>query len=277
MKLTFQYIYLILAILLGLLTAAAAQLTNGDFASGLAGWTATGSVYPETYQSRTLASFNGNAAMDAPNDGVMTQTVPTVAGTSYSVTFNLGATGSALGPQRLQVGAEVFQIDKTQATQWQAKLYAFTATGAATTLVFKDVSAATNGIDLLLDDVVVTASVVAAVPPVSSPVVVPLIAACKLAWTAQAAGVAFRVFVDGAYRTTVPTNLATLDLATDALSRIEVDAVSPAGIASPRSAPLVVQPVVLECSADLKTWDRGAVFFTAASPRFFVRAKFITP
>jgi len=244
--------------------------TNGDFTSDLAGWTVTGSVSAESYLSGPLASFNGTATSDFPNDGVLSQSVPTIPGRAYSVTFDLGVTGSATGGfQTLQLNGSDFGMAKDQpGTQWVKRTFTFTATAATTTLTFRDVSTVTDGIDLLLDNVVVT------IVPESTPVITPIISPCKLAWDAQA-GASFRVYVNGAYRVTVPINEATLDLSTEALSTLTVDAIDPSGASSIPSLPLVVQPVTLETSSDLKTWERGNIFFAEATPKFFVRAKFI--
>jgi len=144
-----------------LVSSSSAQTTNGDFASSLSGWTATGSVQPDG----GAASFNGTATgADTANDGAISQTIPTVAGTTYALTFSKSASGSAVGTQILAVTAPGFSQSITvskptvTATPWSLSVVTFTATGPTSTITFRDASSVTNGIDLLLDNVSVEAA-----------------------------------------------------------------------------------------------------------------------
>ena len=144
-------------------------LANGGFESGFDGWSATGNlavrnavagVAPEGLR---FVSFNsGNVT---PN-GVISAVIGTTPGHSYRVTFDLGVIAYNTLEQRMSVelsgkqtlAKETFVINGpgAGATRWIERSIFFTADGGATTLRFRDVSAVTNAIDLLLDDVTLT-------------------------------------------------------------------------------------------------------------------------
>jgi VCBS repeat-containing protein len=157
----------------------AGTFANGSFESGYAGWAVTGSAFIESAASPytatdgvKLASLNGNSTSDSTPNAVLSQIFATTAGTTYTLAFDMGVIGSASGEQKLQVtvdgaGNVLSQIaSKTKAaggtTQWSANSYTFVASSPATTLTFRDISAVTDGIDTLLDNVRVTAALPAA-------------------------------------------------------------------------------------------------------------------
>jgi VCBS repeat-containing protein len=143
--------------------------TNGSFETDLAGWGATGNVvaaagfpYIPT-QGTYLAVFNGGQT--APN-GVLSQAFATTAGQTYSLKFDAGVLAYNKNSQSLLVtvtGAGTLLSQATTfnglgggVTRWLAQSYTFVANSATTTLTFRDQSASTNNLDLLLDNVHVT-------------------------------------------------------------------------------------------------------------------------
>jgi hypothetical protein len=162
----------------GSTTSAAATLTvvsgsllsNGSFESDFTGWTrsgnvaavAAGSTYRATHGSR-LAAFN--SAQTTPN-GVLSQTIATTVGRTYTLALDAGATSFAnRRQQRLRVivqGAStlVSQVVTVTApgngTTYVSRSFAFVANSANTTVTFRDVSTSDRNIDLVLDNVRVT-------------------------------------------------------------------------------------------------------------------------
>jgi hypothetical protein len=145
-------------------------LVNGSFESGLSNWTPAGNVaarsatpYVPT-DGTTLAGFNGGNT--TPN-GVITQTFSTTPGTTYTLTFDAGVLSYNTLEQKVQVrvagSAPLISDTVTMRgtgggnTNWASKSYTFTADRATTTLTFTDVSATTDGLDHLLDNISVTA------------------------------------------------------------------------------------------------------------------------
>ncbi|MES2660549.1 MAG: Ig-like domain-containing protein [Verrucomicrobiota bacterium] len=147
-------------------------LVNGSFETDYAGWTATGNQqiragapYVPTNGSK-LAGFNGGNL--TPN-GLLTQTFNTVVGQTYTLAFDAGAMGYNSNPQKMQVSVTGSSSTGPLLTQtitvnavgggtcrWLAQSFTFVANSTSTTLSFRDQSATTEGIDLLLDNVRVT-------------------------------------------------------------------------------------------------------------------------
>ena len=140
--------------------------TNGSFEAGLTGWTATGNVavtsdapYVAT-QGSNLVVFNGG---QTPANGVLSQSFATVAGRPYALTFDVGVLGYNTNQQIMQVTVDGASNLLSQtvtlnglsggATGWVAKSFTFLANSATSTLTFRDQSATTNDLDLLLDNV----------------------------------------------------------------------------------------------------------------------------
>jgi lysophospholipase L1-like esterase len=145
----------------------APQMTaNGGFESALSGWTFTGSLsiqsaspYSPT-EGATLVAFNdGNLV---PN-GVLSQTFPTVTGQTYTVAFDVGILAYNLLSQNLEISVtgtsplltELVTLNGTGSPSpvWESRSFTFVADGSSATLRFRDVSAATAFVDLLLDNV----------------------------------------------------------------------------------------------------------------------------
>lgn len=146
-------------------------LAGGSFEDDFAGWTCTGNVsiqsgppYASTDGGR-LVAFNDRNTV--PN-GVLSQVVETVPGMVYRLRFDVGVLSYVNKQQRL--GLEVSNgavlladtITLTGATggkvTWQSKDYRFTANGNSASIIFRDLSPWTNGIDLLLDHVRITST-----------------------------------------------------------------------------------------------------------------------
>jgi hypothetical protein len=145
----------------------AAPLANGSFEADYNNWTATGNQSILT-GSPGLPATEGakavlfNAGQRSPN-GLLTQTISTTAGRSYTLSFDLGAfslvTRSA---QRMRVtlrGSSTLldQILTVSApgtgTLYVPQSLSFRADGATAILSFTDVSLTTDCVDMLLDNV----------------------------------------------------------------------------------------------------------------------------
>jgi hypothetical protein len=151
-------------------------INNGSFESGTAGWTALGNyiVASASNGPPALTATDGakvirfNNSDQTPN-GVFSQTFATVPGTTYSLSFDVGAVAtSSTSEQRLQVsvqGAGASLLSRTVSvfgqgtgTWWTNQSYTFVANSTATTLTFSDVSPTTTNIDLVMDNVRVVRS-----------------------------------------------------------------------------------------------------------------------
>jgi hypothetical protein len=173
-----------------------------------------------------------------------------------------------MGEQKLDLNGQVFSLTKDQpGTQWTKQSFTLTATASITTLTFKDVSTVTNGIDLLLDNVVV-----ALIP---LPPVVITLAPCKLTWDAIP-GCEYRVYAGSELLQTAQTNVAIVTLADDRLSTVTASAVDAlTGIEGPRSEPLVVQPIISWETSNAVGWNKIAVGFIDFNPiRRFYRVSY---
>lgn len=153
-------------------TAAQNLVSNGSFESGLSPWSATGSSNT-IFISTSLPATDGSAVVqfnggNSPNDGQVSQGVPTTAGTTYTVRFDVGIFAYNTNNQTMRFRAEGGGILTTQfvtvkgigngQSQWSAQAFTFTANSASTILTFTDVSATTLGLDLLLDHVRMSAT-----------------------------------------------------------------------------------------------------------------------
>ncbi|MEO8617056.1 MAG: hypothetical protein ABI600_18095 [Luteolibacter sp.] len=150
-----------------------ADLVNGGFESGFAGWEATGNVavlsgapYNPT-EGTKLAAFNsGNSA---PN-GLLIQRPAVIPGHHYRLEFDIGNLSYNSQHQKLRVAitsADVltFLLSETidipgpggGATAYVAASYEFVPTTQTSVVIaFKDESPATNSLDLVLDHVRLT-------------------------------------------------------------------------------------------------------------------------
>lgn len=138
-------------------------LANPSFESDFNGWTISGNqsigYYPAT-DGIKIVIFNGDNK--TPN-GVLSQTFATIPGHTYSLAFdtsllayttdtmvlNVNATGSnTLLDQTISLSGQGNGLG-----QWIPQNFTFMADSTATTLSFQDQSAATVGIDILLDNI----------------------------------------------------------------------------------------------------------------------------
>ena len=176
----------------------AAPFTNGNFAipalsagsyllptdgsTAMTGWTVgvpdSGDVDLSNGSGDGIAPYAGQQLIvfnvsDTTPGGSLSQTFDTTVGEFYTVTFavtqnhpgttSLTATALAAGNSLL---ASNYCVPSTPG-EWSLFQLTFTATTTSTTLVFKDTSAQTFNVDLLFDDVTVTAS-----QPVTPPSIV---------------------------------------------------------------------------------------------------------
>lgn len=177
-------------------SANANLVVNGDFENDLNSWTAVQRVVTETSQRyRDLAGATGNtgtgrfASFGSANDpalGSLSQTIATVAGESYVLTFGYGgfsAVTTSIRDQALRVtiGATTRDITTQELNSDLAKVlqpfsFQFAATGSSTLIAFSDLSKDTVAIDGLLDNV--------RVETVPLPGALPLLGAGLFAWRA---------------------------------------------------------------------------------------------
>jgi hypothetical protein len=160
-------------------TARANLIVDGDFSAGTIGsssipnWTTSGNV--AVYSSTTACCHSGDTgtgnfalfgAGDGADNGVISQSLSTVSGTEYQLTFLYGATSSpaGLGTQSISVSAGDLSTTITSnlaqrdySLVFSSYTFDFLASGPATTLTFADASTITNSIDGMLDSVSVAA------------------------------------------------------------------------------------------------------------------------
>lgn len=153
-------------------------LANPGFESGLAGWTASGNVVFATLPYRSsegarMAVFNGGQS--TPN-GLLAQNVTTMAGRTYTLSFDAGAFAFNSDEQRLQVtvrGSGTL-LSRTVSvfgagggsSRWVPQTFSFVADGPVALLRFQDVSPKTLNLDLMLDNIRIIGSTP---PPVQTP------------------------------------------------------------------------------------------------------------
>ncbi len=133
--------------------ANAELILNGEFSGNIGAWVTTGQV--EASSSRI--NFNTN---NSTNYGDARQTVDTVSGQSYTLTFEVGRSGTGSGTVGLDVqaldGATVLAnevVTKTNANSWTSHSITFVATSDQTTILLDDVSTATVAIDVRADNI----------------------------------------------------------------------------------------------------------------------------
>jgi uncharacterized repeat protein (TIGR03803 family) len=138
---------------------------NGSFESGFTGWLATGNQRLSSAASHATDGTRAvvfNAGNTAPN-GSVSKTFATLAGQAYVLRFDAGVLAYNRNSQRLEVTARgdsplLSQVVSLTglgggAIRWSAQNIPFFADSTATTLVFRDISTTSNGLDLLLDHV----------------------------------------------------------------------------------------------------------------------------
>ena len=169
----------IVTVTLSVIAPVVATLVNGSFESGFTGWVTTGnqgiqSAAPYAASDGTkLVAFNG--ANQTPN-GTISQAFTTTAGKSYTLTFDAGVLAFNSATQTLQVtvNGKATLLTRTISllgtgsgtSRWQAQIFSFVADGSSATLTFRDQSATTSNLDLLLDNVRITSQPLAIAAPV---------------------------------------------------------------------------------------------------------------
>jgi hypothetical protein len=138
--------------------------SNGSFEDDLDEWTYSGSVITRTFGSATngtkIAQFS---AYNKPNNGVLSQSIPTTPGVSYQLAFDMGLLSYYYDPQELRttirgrqtlVSNDFTLSDPSDNTlHWIPRTLDFTADSESTTITFADISSSTNGLDILIDHV----------------------------------------------------------------------------------------------------------------------------
>ncbi len=187
-------------------TAAHANLvSNGNFQTGLygnvPGWTLSGAVVVIPYANYGLsgtyagssngALFGYTNVLNDPN--LLSQTIATVAGMTYSFSFDYG---SYAGNSSLTQSIQAAVFDATSSASLLSNVvstpgssssslnsmfsthsaFVFTATGAQTTLNFSDVSATTLNVDSFLTNIAVNQIASPAAASVPEPSTLALIA-----------------------------------------------------------------------------------------------------
>lgn len=149
-------------------------VTPGTGSTAMTGWTVNSGDVDWVKQSVWNAS-QGIYSIDLNGDqkpGKISTVIPTTAGTTYQVTFDIAAflyPGSLTNPKRMEVEAgEVlmdFSLTATQsynfstplplAVNWQTRSFDFIASGPSSTISFKSLINS-DGSAMLLDNVAVT-------------------------------------------------------------------------------------------------------------------------
>ncbi|WP_168201392.1 Ig-like domain-containing protein [Qingshengfaniella alkalisoli] len=129
-------------------------ITNGTFDGGsLAGWTVTGQV---TGLGNRM-TFNDSNSTDF---GDARQTISTIPGQAYELTFDIGRAGRGGGTVALDIqaldGTAVLAneiVSKTSSSGTTSHTITFVASGEQTTILFDDISTATQSIDITADNI----------------------------------------------------------------------------------------------------------------------------
>ena len=171
------------------MNASANLISNGNFATGsyatVPNWTLTGAVYVIPYANYGLAGtwagspngalFGFTNVLNDPN--LLSQTIATVAGTTYTLTFDYGSysgnptlvqsnnvtvvdTGTSANLLNQVVTTPSSTTSSLAAMFLTQASYSFTATGSSTTVNFHDVSTVTQNVDSFLTNVAVNASAI---------------------------------------------------------------------------------------------------------------------
>jgi hypothetical protein len=167
----------------GISATVSGGVDNGSFESGATGWTATGNLvigspYSVATHGTKLVAFNSG---DLTPNGVLSQTFATVAGQTYTLAFDAGVIANNTNSQNLLVTVAGTSSLLSQAivinglgglaTHWVPQSFTFVADSASATLTFRDQSATSGSLDLLLDKVRVTPVIL---PQVATPTFSPV-------------------------------------------------------------------------------------------------------
>ncbi|MEY3896463.1 MAG: hypothetical protein RLZZ214_1983, partial [Verrucomicrobiota bacterium] len=157
-------------------TFTSRTFVDGSFEQNDTAWQKLGNV--AVLDSQLQRASDGQklvvfSAADQPNDGRISQSIPTTANQRYRLQFDIGVYSSNSDSQSLQLtirdgldgsSGQVLLSPPTQSvsginttgvplTVWQIRSFEFTAISSNTTITFEDASSETASIDLLLDDV----------------------------------------------------------------------------------------------------------------------------
>jgi hypothetical protein len=138
-------------------TDCTGALANGGFESGLAGWTASKAAGQSTPTITTSTPHGGSASALIYGGATVSQTIPTVVGASYSVTFysyQFGSNGVFLTVNGNFVAGSQGSNGNGQ---WFQRSGTFVAAASSTTLLFT-AKTAFSFTNVQLDDVVVAQS-----------------------------------------------------------------------------------------------------------------------
>jgi len=167
---------------------------NGGFESGLAGWSTTGNVIlsatPAPSEGSALVVFNDSNSN--PN-GALSQTFPTIPGQAYRLTFETGILAFNTSSQTMTLDvsgsspplARSYTMSRSGGAnlRWFSRAETFIAAGSSATITFRDVSAVTGSIDLLLDKVRLTRVLAGGVLPE-----LPSVSAVETGWRVRVEG-----------------------------------------------------------------------------------------
>lgn len=151
------------------------NLVNRGFEQGLAGWTVSGNVRPDASppyipsEGKRLVSFN--AGNTVPN-GSLSQSFAVVPGVKHRVTFEAGTLSYNTFVQRIELearyGGPTYSSRMWELrglgdgkVKWETVSLEFLPTASPATITFRDRSPSSVGLDLLLDNVIVTSDEVA--------------------------------------------------------------------------------------------------------------------
>jgi len=153
-------------------SAAPVGLENGGFEADYTSWTASGNqgVYTGGMNGFTVTEGSKalvfNSGQRTPN-GVLSQTFTVTPGTTYTLTFDVGAYSVVTADTqtlKVTVQGNGLLLSKTASVaaqangaRWTSQSYTFVADGSTVTLTFQDVSTTSDSIDMLLDNVKATA------------------------------------------------------------------------------------------------------------------------
>lgn len=165
------------------LTIVTNALVNGSFEAGYTGWTHTGNqVVLQLPVSDPYVASDGirivvfNKGGTTPN-AVLSQSIATIPGQAYQLRFDMGILAYNSKPQRLKVDltgssllvSQTFTMIRSGSAVFrrETKTMDFKANSSKTTISFRDISEATDAVNMSLDQVMV---VVGSIPPNRAPV-----------------------------------------------------------------------------------------------------------